>query len=126
MSLRSWLFGKPRRPPIPKSVIATVYSENEAFFGRSTPTCERCLGWAKAWVRPRRKRFHLDHVVAFANDPYQRVKAAAFQVLCDLCNVSKGKKWRPSWKALNRLGLLGLPLRLVVLVYERITPARYS
>lgn len=125
MSLFSWLFGrKPRRPPIPKSVTKAVFEENKEFFGRKSPTCERCLGWAGSWFK-RRTRFHRDHVTAFAKDPYQQVKAAALQVLCDLCNTSKGTKFGP-WKAWNRLGLLGLPFRLIMRAWQAFTPAKYS
>ena len=126
MSLWSWLFGKPERPKGAKwrELCKQIKAENIAEHGRLT--CERCLGHAKAWFRPRRTVFHVDHVQAFSRRPDLADSKGNLIVLCSKCNVSKGAKWGPDWRTLNRLGLLGLPFRLVVMVYQAFTPARYS
>jgi hypothetical protein len=80
-----------------------ILAENKAHHGRIT--CER---------NPRHKGpFHVDHILPRSKYPHLQLSSKNCQVLCKLCNITKGARRGFNWRRLNRAGLWWLRLILV-------------
>jgi len=109
-----------------KRLRRIAIKENQAFYGRPHPTCERCGShkgqlWRSVlvafWLLPSgTMRWHVDHIKPRSKNPDLALNKENCQVLCAHHNLRKRALWGPNWKEIRRwrLDIICPPLRIFV------------
>jgi hypothetical protein len=95
------------------------------WYGRTTPTCERCGAWWKwmlvlAWPFFVEREWHGDHIEPRSLFPEKELDPDNVQTLCSACNYVKGNRTSINWKGYRRWPMrLGYPVVWVRVWHQR-------
>lgn len=109
-----------------KRLRRIAIKENQKFYGRPYPTCEKSGShkgqlWRSVligfWLLPAdTMRWEVDHIKPRSTHPHLALDKKNVQILSKYHNRRKGARWGPNWKELRRwhLDVICPPLRVFV------------